>query len=118
MLRVYLLQKNAVAAFTYLKVAKGIPVPRLPVLCIGPPGKDDLEAEENKKMECNLFEISEGMCRWMVRGKDPVDPPDNGRIGAFVHDAWTYWAIRRFHRSVLVRGCWLSCLVVGMIILL
>jgi len=82
------LHLDTVPMFTYLKVAEGIPSPRLPILCIGQPGRDDLEAEGNKKTKYNLVEISEGRFKGMVKGKDPQD---NAEIGTLMHDAWTYW---------------------------
>jgi hypothetical protein len=61
---------------------------KTPILCIGQPGRDDLESTSNRKTKYNLVELSEGMFRGMVRG---VDPQDNSDIGTLMHDAWTYW---------------------------
>ncbi len=81
-------QVGKVLVFSYLKVTEGIPKPRLEIICVGQPGRDDLEAEGNKKTKYNLVEISEGRFRGMVKGKNPMD---NGEIGTLMHDAWTYW---------------------------
>jgi hypothetical protein len=77
-----------VPVFNYLKVAEGIPRLGLEIVCLGQPGRDDLEAEGNKKTKYNLIEVSEGRFRGMVKG---TDPQDNGEIGTLMHDAWTYW---------------------------
>ena len=79
---------DSVPVFSYLKVDEGNPRVGLKVLCIGQPGRDDLEAEGSRKTKYNLIEISEGRFRGMVKGQDPQD---NGQIGSLMHDAWTYW---------------------------
>jgi hypothetical protein len=79
---------GSVPVFAFLKVDEGVPKYRLEVVCIGQPGRDDLEAEGNKKTKYNLVEVSEGRLRGMVKGQDPLD---NGEIGSLMHDAWTYW---------------------------
>lgn len=61
---------------------------KIPILCIGQPGRDDLESKESKKTTYNLVEVSEGTFRGMVKG---ADPQDNSEIGTLMHDAWTYW---------------------------
>ena len=58
------------------------------IICIGQPGRDDLEATSSRRTKYNLIEVSEGTFRGMVRG---ADPNDNSEIGALMHDAWTYW---------------------------
>lgn len=58
------------------------------IVCIGQPGRDDLESSRNKRTEYNLVEVSEGRFRGMVPG---ADPQDNSQIGTLKHDAWTYW---------------------------
>lgn len=74
--------------FTFLKVDEGNPRVGSKVLCIGQPGRDDLEAEGNRKTKYNLIEVSEGRFRGMVKEQDSQD---NGEIGSLMHDAWTYW---------------------------
>ena len=61
---------------------------KMPIICIGQPGRDDLESKESRKTTYNLVEVSEGTFRGMVKG---VDPQDNEDIGTLMHDAWTYW---------------------------
>lgn len=61
---------------------------RMPILCIGQPGRDDLEATSGARTKYNLVEISEGTFRGMMPG---ADPQDNSEIGTLKHDAWTYW---------------------------
>lgn len=61
---------------------------KMPIFCIGQPGRDDLESTSKKKTKYNLVEISEGVFRGMVKDKDPQD---NEEIGSLKHDAWTYW---------------------------
>jgi Trypsin-like peptidase domain len=79
---------DTVPVFCYLKPSEVVPKYRLPLTCIGQPGRDDLEAEGNKKTKYNLIEISEGRMKGMVKGQDPQD---NGEIGSLMHDCWTYW---------------------------
>lgn len=61
---------------------------RAEVVCIGQPGRDDLESVAARKTKYDLFEISEGRFRGMVSGRDPND---NEEIGSLMHDAWNYW---------------------------
>lgn len=61
---------------------------KMSILCIGQPGRDDLESTSEKRTKYNLVEVSEGTFRGMVSGKDPQD---NSEIGTLMHDAWTYW---------------------------
>ena len=63
-------------------------LPNTPILCIGQPGRDDLESSTKRKTKYNLFEVSEGRLRGMVHG---ADPHNNSGIGSLRHDAWTYW---------------------------
>lgn len=58
------------------------------IICIGQPGRDDLETVAARKTKYELFEISEGEFRGLVGGRDPMD---NEEIGCLMHDAWTYW---------------------------
>ncbi len=61
---------------------------RTRIICIGQPGRDDLESSTAQRTKYNLIEVSEGTFRGMVKG---ADPQDNSEIGALMHDAWTYW---------------------------
>jgi S1-C subfamily serine protease len=61
---------------------------KMPIFCIGQPGRDDLESTAGKRTKYNLIEVSEGTFRGIVNGKDPQD---NSEIGTLKHDAWTYW---------------------------
>jgi hypothetical protein len=61
---------------------------KMPILCIGQPGRDDLESTSERKTKYKLVEVSEGAFRGMICG---ADPQDNSEIGTLKHDAWTYW---------------------------
>jgi hypothetical protein len=61
---------------------------KMPVICIGQPGRDDLESKDRKRTTYNLVEVSEGVFRGMVKERDAQDNED---IGTLMHDAWTYW---------------------------
>ena len=58
------------------------------IICLGQPGRDDLESEDRKSTTYNLVEVSEGCFRGLVKGRDVQDNED---IGSLMHDAWTYW---------------------------
>ena len=81
-------EKSLKPTFSFLKLAPRNPFTSLPILCVGQPGAEDLEAKGNKKAKYNLFETSEGNFRGMVAS---ADPQDNSQIGTLKHDAWTYW---------------------------
>jgi hypothetical protein len=74
--------------FPYIPLSTNELSYKMPVLCFGQPGRDDLESTSARKTKYNLIEVSEGTFRGMVKG---VDPQDNSEIGALMHDAWTYW---------------------------
>jgi hypothetical protein len=74
--------------FAWVPVATDKPPYRLPIICIGQPGRDDLEATSSRRTKYHLVEISHGCFQGMVEG---VDPQDNSEIGTLMHDAWTYW---------------------------
>ncbi|TVY22129.1 hypothetical protein LHYA1_G009177, partial [Lachnellula hyalina] len=61
---------------------------KMRILCIGQPGRDDLESKAGGKTPYDLVEVSSGVFRGMVAG---ADVQDNGDIGTLMHDAWTYW---------------------------
>jgi len=69
-------------------ISEASPSYKMPILCIGQPGRDDLESTLDRRTKYNLVEVSEGKFRGMVRD---ADPQDNSEIGTLMHDAWTYW---------------------------
>ena len=77
-----------VPRFSYVQLAGQAPHRGAEIICVGQPGRDDLESKSRRKTKYNLVEISEGCFRGMVPG---VDPLDNEEIGTLMHDAWTYW---------------------------
>ena len=93
LLKIVALEVNAMMhtnlnSFAHIPLTTSTRVLRVPILCTGQPGADDLESETAQKTTYNLFEVSEGMLRGLVRG---TDPQNNLEIGALKHDAWTYW---------------------------
>ncbi|KAL8789765.1 MAG: hypothetical protein Q9213_001016 [Squamulea squamosa] len=80
--------KASLTTFPYTKIATSLPRRHEAIICIGQPGRDDLESTRKRKTTYNLVEVSEGRFRDMVPG---VDPCDNSEIGSLKHDAWTYW---------------------------
>ncbi len=46
---------------------------KTPILCIGQPGRDDLESTSERKTKYNLVEVSEGTFRGLVKGVDLQD---------------------------------------------
>jgi S1-C subfamily serine protease len=74
--------------FRFISLHEGALSYKMPILCIGQPGRDDLESTSERKTKYNLVEVSEGTFRGMVKG---LDPQDNSEIGTLMHDAWTYW---------------------------
>lgn len=81
-------ESNLGMSFPSVPIAAVMPKVRSNILCIGQPGRDDLESKGNRKTKYNLVEISEGRYRGLVEG---ADPQDNSEIGSMKHDAWTYW---------------------------
>ncbi|KAF1970249.1 hypothetical protein BU23DRAFT_213311 [Bimuria novae-zelandiae CBS 107.79] len=60
-----------------------------PLLCIGHPGSEDLEASTpGQATGYDVLHVSEGAYCGMAKGQDPQD---NSEIGALMHDCWTYW---------------------------
>ncbi|TVY51636.1 hypothetical protein LCER1_G007285 [Lachnellula cervina] len=78
--------------FHAVKLHTGTLRPATRILCIGQPGRDDLESANadgtRKKTPYALVEVSQGAYRGMVPG---VDAQDNREMGTLMHDAWTYW---------------------------
>ncbi|KAL8766894.1 MAG: hypothetical protein Q9209_006442 [Squamulea sp. 1 TL-2023] len=81
-------EKATLTTFPYIRLATSLPERLEAIICIGQPGRDDLESTRKRKTTYNLVEISEGRFRGLVPG---VDPCDNSEIGSLKHDAWTYW---------------------------
>ncbi|KAL8991677.1 MAG: hypothetical protein Q9169_007755, partial [Polycauliona sp. 2 TL-2023] len=80
--------KALTTAFPHVRIARNLPKCLDPIICIGQPGRDDLESTTKRKTTYNLVKVSEGRFCGMVPG---VDPCDNSEIGSLKHDAWTYW---------------------------
>ena len=87
--------------FPFIQLSAHSPPPasNLPIICIGQPGRDDLESPTGGPTRYHLIETSEGVLRGMIAG---VDPQDNADIGALKHDAWTYWG---HSGAPLLRAC-------------
>jgi len=73
---------------TSVPIYEGKSTYKMPILCIGQPGRDDPESASDRGTKYNLVEVSRGVYRGMVQGSDPQD---NSEIGTLMHDAWTYW---------------------------
>lgn len=74
--------------FPYVELSSEAPHVKTPIICIGQPGRDDLESSTARRTKYNLVEVSEGVFRGMIQG---ADPQNNSVIGSLMHDAWTYW---------------------------
>jgi S1-C subfamily serine protease len=62
-----------------------------PLLCIGHPGSEDLEAPETTIVAATNYDVlhvSYGHFRGLAADQDVQD---NSEIGALQHDCWTYW---------------------------
>ncbi|KAJ7746173.1 hypothetical protein DFH07DRAFT_592287 [Mycena maculata] len=79
-----------VPLFSFLRPSPDAPQKGNPIVCIGQPGQDDLEASSARRTNYPFVFVSEGAFRGMVRG---ADPHDNTEIGTLKHDAWTYWDV-------------------------
>jgi hypothetical protein len=80
--------EGEIPRFHSVPLSANVPTYKMRILCIGQPGRDDLESTSERKTKYNLLEVSEGTFRGMAKG---VDPQDNSEIGTLMHDAWTYW---------------------------
>jgi hypothetical protein len=75
--------------FASLSLAASAPKRGTYINCIGQPGAEDLESDvPGTKTKYNLFEISEGRFRGLVKGQDVNN---NEEIGCLMHGSWTYW---------------------------
>ena len=81
-------KKDDVPVFRYVELSSCSLSTKTSIICIGQPGRDDLESTSSRRTKYNLIEVSEGTFRGMVQG---ADPNDNSEIGTLMHDAWTYW---------------------------
>lgn len=77
-----------VPTFSFVRLSSRAPTYRESIMCIGQPGRDDLESTSSRRTKYNLVEVSEGAFRGMIPG---ANPDDNSEIGTLKHDAWTYW---------------------------
>jgi hypothetical protein len=75
-------------SFRFVPLSKSTFPKKMPLLCIGQPGRDDLESTSEQRTKYKLVEVSQGTFRGLVSGQDPQD---NSEIGTLKHDAWTYW---------------------------
>ncbi|KAH8597270.1 trypsin-like cysteine/serine peptidase domain-containing protein [Bisporella sp. PMI_857] len=80
--------QEAIPSFPYVTLAMESPSSKMSIICIGQPGRDDLESTSDRRTKYKLVEISEGTFCGMVEG---ADFQDNSEIGTLMHDAWTYW---------------------------
>ena len=77
------------SSFPFVSTAESTPCLRAPLICIGHPGSEDLEATEpGTKTDYDVLHVSTGLYRGCAPGQDLQD---NSEIGALKHDAWTYW---------------------------
>ncbi|CAF9930158.1 hypothetical protein IMSHALPRED_008094 [Imshaugia aleurites] len=81
-------KEGGIPTFSFVPRSPRAPTHRAPIVCIGQPGRDDLESTSSRRTKYNLVEVSEGMFRGMIPG---ANPDENSDIGTLKHDAWTYW---------------------------
>ncbi|KAI5367095.1 Putative peptidase S1, PA clan [Septoria linicola] len=75
--------------FPYIRLAAEPPKLRTSLLCIGNPGAENLETDqEGVATNFDILHISEGRFRGLDKSQDVQD---NSEIGALKHDCWTYW---------------------------
>ncbi|KAF8167108.1 trypsin-like cysteine/serine peptidase domain-containing protein, partial [Crassisporium funariophilum] len=75
--------------FPFLTHADASPALRAPLICVGHPGSEDLEAPRpGIKTDYDVLHVSSGVFRGYAPGQDVQD---NAEIGALMHDCWTYW---------------------------
>ena len=80
---------GAVPPFAFIRPAAAPPKLNAPLVCVGQPGAEDLEAATpGRATGYELFHISRGRFRGLVPG---VDVDDNAEMGVLMHDCWTYW---------------------------
>ena len=85
--------QDALGPFPYTLILSGTMLAQTPLVCIGHPGSEDLEASPSSsgKLKASGYDVlcvTRGRFRGMQAGQDPHD---NEEIGALKHDCWTYW---------------------------
>ena len=72
----------------FVNISDASPTKNAPVVCIGHPGSEDLEASQSGlPTNYDVLHVSTGR----FRGHAEQDLQDNSDIGALMHDCWTYW---------------------------
>lgn len=86
LLKIIVIESSAgdVPTFPFIPLSSRIPSLKISILCIGQPGRDDLESTSNQRTKYNLVEKSEGVFRGMVSG---ADPQKSSEIDTLKHDA-------------------------------
>lgn len=80
---------NAPQEFPFARIATKPPVLSAPLVCVGHPGSEDLEASRpGVKTGYDVLHVSAGKYRGLAHRQDVHD---NSEIGALKHDCWTYW---------------------------
>lgn len=86
---------SSLPTFPSATIALEAPAPpktkETPLICIGHPGSEDLEAIATSApvlTNYDVLHVSYGHYCGMARGQDAQD---NSEIGALKHDCWTYW---------------------------
>ncbi|KAH6893349.1 trypsin-like cysteine/serine peptidase domain-containing protein [Thelonectria olida] len=75
--------------FPFVRLAPAPPKLRTPLLCIGHPGSEDLEASTaGVPTHYDTLVLSSGRFRGLAKGQDVQD---NSEVGALAHTCWTYW---------------------------
>ncbi|KAK0715427.1 AT hook domain-containing protein family protein, partial [Lasiosphaeris hirsuta] len=89
LLRVTGAQGDGGGVFPAVEVAERTPGVGTGLVCVGHPGSEDLEVEEEGvETGYPVLHLSMGVYRGCERGQDLQD---NSEIGALKHDCWTYW---------------------------
>ena len=80
---------TATPSFPFVVPAAAPPATKAPLVCVGHPGSEDLEAPQpGVRTNFDVLHVSEGQFRGYAKGQDLHD---NSEIGALKHNAWTYW---------------------------
>lgn len=73
--------------YPYSSLALDPLIPAAPLVCVGQPGRDDLESKRPRKTQYSILKSSRGSFVGVLEG----DLHDNTEIGKLIHDCWTYW---------------------------
>ena len=93
--------------FPFVHLDDGPPTKDAPMICVGHPGSEDLEAGQPGILtNYDVLHVSAGRFRGYAAGQDLQD---NSEIGALMHDCWTYWG----HSGAPIIG-WGSGALVGL----